>query len=335
MPEVTEKPAAEVTLLPDVNLPSETEYDCDFTADVEGWSLAYQAGGLRSDGASSFDSQFRSSAGGLTRASLSSQMTSPGTAGTDLVSWGEEKPPSTGLPVDSIFPAPKRRDTSNQQQQVGQTQPQEVPVAPEHPRGHNELARGGHGPSEKPGCKCMRSVVYLINDMETTFSPDSHTDQNPDIDSEFPPHKPQGLDSALGLHREAIRYGESMRRCPKCIDRVENVMMLLLLANRMYALCASMVSVFRRLAQDTSSKAWTQACQPSGIISIGEYEVDSTAEGSAVLRELLAFQLRSLHTFVTPLSTTDQLHGAEFHAVRNRAARLWRDLQQNITLSLH
>jgi hypothetical protein len=59
----------------------------------------------------------------------------------------------------------------------------------------------------------MKGIVYLINELETTLSNHSYVNDMSDIDNGILPHQRHGLDSALVVHKDAIRYGESMRQC--------------------------------------------------------------------------------------------------------------------------
>lgn len=339
----TEKPEVDVTPLSDANCYNGTE-DCAFTSDVEPWSTMFP--GLTPDGASTLDSQSGSATASGT-AYVSTRPTSHASPGTDVVFWNDNKLPSTDLPAESILSASDAHHTTRQRphqdqhhspakfqphaEAHGQVRSQGETQGPAHIREPEEPARG----PEQISCKCMKGIVYLINELETTLSNHSYVNDMSDIDNGILPHQRHGLDSALVVHKDAIRYGESMRQCRQCVTRTENRMLLLLLANRLIALCAHMISVYRNLVQAASSKSGKHACELAAVvISMGEYKVESTTESSAVLRVLLAFQLRSLHAFVTPLSSTNQLQGAEFQAVKNRAASLWRGIQQDSALSL-
>ena len=333
----TGKPANHATPLSDANFYNESEDDGTFTADSEQWSSIFP--GLTPDGAPTLNSNSTSATSGS--AYVSTQSTSHGGTGTDVVFWNGNELPSTDLAAESNPPASETHHTIRQRQHHNRHDfPAEVQP---HAQTHGQFRSQGETQAlahirepEEPArgpCKCMKSILYLINELEMTLSNDSYVNAMSEIDNGVLLHKRQGLDSTLGLHKDAIRYGESMRQCQQCIDRAENRMLLLLLANRLIALCAHMVSDYRSLTQATSCKSGAHAWELAIVISMGEYEVESRAESSAVLRELLAFQLRSLHTFVTPLSSADQLQGAEFHVVKNRAAGLWRDLQQNSVLS--
>lgn len=189
--------------------------------------------------------------------------------------------------------------------------------------------------SVQPGCKCMKGVLYLVNDLETSMSTDSLVDDMSASDDSPPIRKAIGLDSALGNHRDALRYGESIRQCPICASSIENSMSLHLLVNRLIALCAHMVVAYRSLAQANDNDPTGARNGPESPLSItvGEYEVESTVESHAVLRQLLAFQLRSLHTFAASLENSEnRVNVAAFRAAKNKAAKLWLGLQQNSTL---
>lgn len=188
--------------------------------------------------------------------------------------------------------------------------------------------------SVQPGCKCMKGILYLVNNLEMSISTNSLVDDMSASDGCPLICKAIGLNSALRNHRDALRYGECIRQCPICAPGIENSMSLHLLVNRLIALCAHMVLAYRSLAQANESDAGARNGPESLFsITVGEYEVESALESHAVLRQLLAFQLRSLHTFVTSLEDSEnRVNGAAFRAAKNKAAKLWLDLQQDSTL---
>lgn len=374
LPEGTEKAAAAAAAPVDVNVtplsdhanfflaPTTAEDDGDgvFTADIEPCSTTSIFPELTSpDGVSALD-HYQPGSGSESATSTGSAYVTvsstrpPSHSGiitdTDMIFWGDNTLSAADhLAAVSILPTGSSETHLNsvcQRQHLdehgspGKFQQSQAQSAAHGQVQPHQLREPGESPTRAPdqmGCKCMKSVVYLINELEMTLSNDS-SHESPGMDNNSflqLQQKSHGFDSALGLHKDAIRYGESMRQCRQCITRAENRMLLLLLANRLIALCSHMVSVYRNLVGQPASPGSSVSISASIeqhfadlVISVGEYEVDSMTEMGAVLRELLASQLRSLYHFVTPLSNTTQLQGAEFHSVKNRAASLWRALQQ-------
>ncbi|KAK9775389.1 putative Aflatoxin regulatory protein domain-containing protein [Seiridium cardinale] len=149
----------------------------------------------------------------------------------------------------------------------------------------------------------MQRIILLINELETgVISMDDDDDDGDDgrAGGNGIPQDRRGIDSALALHKETLHYGETMRQCRQCSSRTETKMLLVLLVNRLVALCANMVSVYLR---DPRSPALSH--EMNLIITVGVYDVDSHGEGGAVLRELVAFQPRALHSFIISLLGTD------------------------------
>ncbi|KAI1098797.1 hypothetical protein F4804DRAFT_346026 [Jackrogersella minutella] len=195
---------------------------------------------------------------------------------------------------------------------------------------------------EQQVCNCLERIVLLINELETNTNDadEDHSDHDENYggyDDEDEDEKAdgsgsvlnrRGLDSALGLHKETLRYGDLMRQCSHCSSRTETRMMLLLLVNRLVTLCADMVSACDNDAQ-SSRKTPAPLYEPTMAITVGEYEVDSNVEREAVLRELIGSQLRALHAFATCLSDCRPSQGVSFTAAKNRIMSLLKRLHAN------
>lgn len=196
----------------------------------------------------------------------------------------------------------------------------------------SSVARGQSG---QPGCDCKKALLYMINDLETSLSTDNLAEamSQGNNSSWLTIQRSPTLDSALASHRDALRYGESIRQCPNCKDGVETKVLLLLLVNRLIVLCNHMTTAYNRLSKGGDVRAGSRAREPNFSITIGEYEVESTAESHALLREILSFQLRSLHTFVTCLSDSNNFNGVAFLDAKDKIVRLWREFHRDGTLS--
>ena len=194
-------------------------------------------------------------------------------------------------------------------------------------------------PPDQESCRCTQRIVFLINELETSLSFENDGEDNDGngvgVCSPLPLSVVNDLDSALGLHKEAVRYGELMQQCQQCSARAENRVFLLLLANRLAIRCTHMVAAYCRHA---SAQQTTPPCYHYGgnanmpppiAITVGEYEVDSAAEAEVVLRVLIGFQLRALHSFASSLAGPHQPQSAEFVVVKNKATTLLRRLQQS------
>ncbi|KAK6080629.1 nmrA-like family protein [Seiridium cupressi] len=182
------------------------------------------------------------------------------------------------------------------------------------------------GPAQTPGteskpCNCMQRILLLINELETGVISMDDDDDDDDGDGGRAgengiPQNRRGIDSALALHKETLHYGESMRQCRQCSSRTETRMLLVLLVNRLVALCGNMISIY---LHDPRSPALSHEMDMT--ITVGVYDVDSHGERSAVLRELVAFQLRALHSFIISM-----LLGTDSAGAKNKVESLLRRL---------
>jgi hypothetical protein len=242
------------------------------------------------------------------------QFASPSTSQpNDVVFWAMDSGAENSTALASRANNSSTKSTSSAQSVLA---PERVSEPLVQGREHTQEA-------EQAVCRCMNHVVFLLVEVETRLDND---------EEEWLLHEVNNLDSALGLHREAVRYGESMRQCRQCSSRAEMRLLLLLLANRLVALCALMVSSFCNVSQARDGPE----ALPSDLsiaIMVGEYEVDSAVEGGTVLRELIAFQLRSLCCFIASLASTHGPQGAKFVAAKNKVIALIRHLQENDIMS--
>jgi hypothetical protein len=161
------------------------------------------------------------------------------------------------------------------------------------------------------GCKCIQRIAYIVNELETSLnSGDEDNSQQSVLD----------LDSALGLGREALHYGEQMRQCVHCLSRPEQRIFLLLLANRLVLLCTRTVNTFRDLAHARSESSLS--------VLVGDYDVDSGAERDIVLKELISFRLRALASFLGTLEIAQRAQAAEFAVAKDKVFAIMRRLEQ-------
>ncbi|KAL9095983.1 MAG: hypothetical protein Q9165_001981 [Trypethelium subeluteriae] len=175
--------------------------------------------------------------------------------------------------------------------------------------------------TEQKPCSCVQRIVLLINELETDMSnTDDHDCSKAGGDG--PLHNRRGLDSALGLHKEMLHYGQLMRQCRQCSYRAETGMLLLLLVNRLVALCANMVSTYLSAPQ-------SPVLSHELSITVGDYEVDSDVERGAMMRELVAFQLRALHSFIISFPDSRHPPAADRVGVKNKVESLLQRLQMS------
>jgi hypothetical protein len=296
-----------------------------FIADMERWSVFSDIGSeLSTTGANALDFQSTPSSG----------------YPVDMVSWDETQPSATSTAIYHGT-ATTMHNIADQTtvDLLSQTHPEleaenqvqfhtKAPVRSQVAEPLNTDLR------HQKACNCLQRIVLLINELET--SP-HNLNGNDDDDYDKPSddrllHSKRGLDSALGLHKEALCYGDLMRRCQQCSYRSETRTMLLLLANRLVVLCTEMVSSYDDFIK-TSDKSTRPSQELAVLVTMGDYEVDSYVERDAVLHELVAFQLRALQAFLTSLSESHPSHSAKFGSAKNRITALLQRLSQCTTVS--
>lgn len=192
-----------------------------------------------------------------------------------------------------------------------------------------EPSRTVTGDGGKETCQCLQHVVFVLNELEVMLN----EYQGPgtcrggvEFTSGAGP-----LDSALGLHKKALRHGDAMRKCERCFSRAENKILLSLLVKRLVALCTYMVSV----SSAERLQVYENLCSTLSVkIMAGGYDVDTGQETGAVFRELVAFQLSNLHLLLKSLAGLDQPLGTEFETTRNRVCGLLWRLRQDSLLSV-
>ncbi|CAJ2514068.1 Uu.00g021870.m01.CDS01 [Anthostomella pinea] len=300
-----------------------------FTEDIEQWSLF-----------SAFDSDPKLAA------SITDAFMFPSASGTshdvDMSFWGDHPPVSTTETMSSTMTYQNRSTpggTSTGSTAVGSHGQTNTPAEPVHEpeietrtQADPQLGTVSTGQGQIPyleqkACSCLQRIFFLINELETDLTNvDDDDDDNGNELGRGSQHTKRGLESAMGLLKEALLYGDSMRQCHQCSHRTETRMLLLLLANRLVVLCGDMVSAYQNATNHTSCRIPAATHEPAITIMVGEYEVKSDAERSVVLRELVAFQLRALYSFVISLAGSHQQHGTGFDAAKNKVADLLRRL---------
>ncbi|KAI3322263.1 hypothetical protein HD806DRAFT_501528 [Xylariaceae sp. AK1471] len=296
-----------------------------FIADMEQWSAFSDFGSeLSTTGANALDFQSTPSSG----------------YPVDMMSWDETQPSATSTAIYHGT-ATTMHNVADQttvdllsQTHLGIEAEKQVQFHTKAPA-RSQVAEPLNTDLRDPkACNCLQRIVLLINELETSAhnlnGNDGDEYDKPSDDRLF--QSKRGLDSALGLHKEALCYGDLMRRCQQCSYRSETRTMLLLLANRLVVLCTEMVSSYDDFTK-TSDKSTRTSQELAVLITVGDYEADSYVERDAVLQELVAFQLRALQAFLTSLSESHRSHSADFRSAKNRITALLQRLFQCTTVS--
>lgn len=115
-------------------------------------------------------------------------------------------------------------------------------------------------------CHCLYRVLMVIDKLSVQ---DDSTVEN-------------SVDDLLVLHKEALSNGTAILGCTVCIERVENMLVLAMLIDKLSRLCHRIVHAPIKT--------------PASSLSLGDYMVDSAEEYAVLISSLLGVQLRRLQT---------------------------------------
>ncbi|KAF2228964.1 hypothetical protein EV356DRAFT_537619 [Viridothelium virens] len=290
--------------------------ESSFAVDVEQWSLL---------------SAFGSEAPSLTTDGSVCQSATSTNYSVDMAFWNDAFTIPPAAKTRNIVTTPQSRatlggssstdpnTTSSQSQTENQPDPGPEIETETQTQANTRVERlaGGSGLTqwtEQKPCSCIQRIVLLINELETGINNMDDHDYN-QAGGDGLLHNRRGLDSALGLHKETLHYGQSMRQCRQCSYRTETGLLLLLLVNRLVVLCANMVSTYLNASQ-------SPVLSHELSITVGDYEVDSDVERGAVMREIVAFQLRALHSFIISLPDARHPPAADQIGAKNKVESL-------------
>ncbi|POS70618.1 hypothetical protein DHEL01_v210985 [Diaporthe helianthi] len=237
----------------------------------------------------------------------------------DLDHWGPAlaSPPDephaarlTSTPQDSVPPLGSTPANEVSQQQadlidlLGGTNRQSI-VEPT-----SQAVQSGQPPphapedSRQPECRCLQSVVFLIDELEAGRST---------VES-------QGLDAGLASHKEALRYGQALIECQRCRLRPEHMTILKFLTDKLAGLSEQIVAEYARglmhpaavtneiiAGGNTSSQTERSGSgAPPWPAVLGSYEVDSAREWDTVIGGLIGLQLEALHSLAESMKAVSR-----------------------------
>ncbi|KAI0538749.1 hypothetical protein GGR58DRAFT_283967 [Xylaria digitata] len=143
-------------------------------------------------------------------------------------------------------------------------------------------------------CQCLQRVVFLLEE----------------IDSEVLDADVKELGPWLSRHKEALRCSEALLVCPLCQAKPEHMTILGLLTDRLIAICGNVVTAYLLTLEGGTNH---NIMGHRDVVSVGNFEIDSPYEWSALVRTMLVMQLRGLDTLMIRLQSI----GGE--AVRRKA----------------
>ncbi|KAI0436859.1 hypothetical protein F4803DRAFT_556585 [Xylaria telfairii] len=141
-----------------------------------------------------------------------------------------------------------------------------------------------------PKCACQQRIIFLIDELESLLTDGGNA-------------KVGNVGAALATHKEAVRYGESMLSCERCLARLENMTLLTILAERLVRICEGMVASYLDGMQTWDSPG-------KQVVWFGEYELDSPAEWDLLLGNAIFLQLRALYSLVERMNGKIHIQGS-------------------------
>ncbi|GAW16150.1 hypothetical protein ANO14919_055730 [Xylariales sp. No.14919] len=153
-------------------------------------------------------------------------------------------------------------------------------------------------------CQCFQRVVFLLEE----------------IDSEALDTNVKELGPWLSRHKEALRYSEALLTCPLCQAKPEHMTILAFLTDRLIAICDNVVTAYLQTLEGGSSSSNHSTMghrDGAWLVSVGNFEIDSPHEWSALVRTMLVMQLRGLDALMARFK--DQLQSVGGDGVRRKA----------------
>ncbi|KAJ3580030.1 hypothetical protein NPX13_g536 [Xylaria arbuscula] len=175
-----------------------------------------------------------------------------------------------------------------------QTSPFSMPpqLAPsQHGQDHREWLQY----QTREPCQCLQRVVFLLEE----------------LDSEALGINLKELGPWLSRHKEALRCSEALLTCSLCQAKPEHMTILAFLTDRLIAMCDNVVSVYLQSMEGGSSSQVMGYKDGAWLVLVGNFEIDSLQEWSALVRTMLIMQLRDLDTFMVRFKDLSQAIGGD------------------------
>ncbi|KAI0877704.1 hypothetical protein GGS24DRAFT_446472 [Hypoxylon argillaceum] len=138
-------------------------------------------------------------------------------------------------------------------------------------------------PSQAQGsCLCLQMVVSLLEE----------------LDSEAVDTNMKELGSWLPRHKKALRCSEALLTCPYCQAKPEHMTILAFLTDRLIAMCDEVVSGYLLTLAENINHNILSLQDGAWLVWVGNFEIDSLQEWSALVSTMLVMQLRGLDTLM-------------------------------------
>ncbi|KAI1282774.1 hypothetical protein F5Y07DRAFT_386046 [Xylaria sp. FL0933] len=150
-------------------------------------------------------------------------------------------------------------------------------------------------------CQCLQRVVFLLEE----------------LDSEAIGTNVKEIGPWLSRHKEALRCSEALLMCPLCQAKPEHMTILAFLTDRLMAMCDNVVSAYLLSLEGDTSQRIINHKDGAWLVLVGNFEIDSPHEWSALVRTMLVMQLRGLDALMARFKDLLQSVGGE--GVRRKA----------------
>ncbi|KAI0400177.1 hypothetical protein F4802DRAFT_506485 [Xylaria palmicola] len=129
-------------------------------------------------------------------------------------------------------------------------------------------------------CQCLQRVVFLLEEIDAEAV-------NPSV---------KEIGSWLSRHKEALRCSEALLTCLLCQAKPEHMTILAFLTDRLIAMCEDVVAAYLSTLAGAAGHGHGLAGPKDGawLVWVGNFEIDSPQEWSAVVSTMLVMQLRAL-----------------------------------------
>lgn len=128
-------------------------------------------------------------------------------------------------------------------------------------------------------CQCLNRAVSLLEALENKANHVS----------------PHAIDSTLNFQKLALAHCSTMLRCRRCISRSGHMMLLTVVSGKLVALCEKVLGQWKQQVGHRNEEQHK--------IFFGEYEVDTIAEWTQIIKVLLLLQLRAIKDFLTRMKS--------------------------------
>ncbi|KAI1309764.1 hypothetical protein F5Y03DRAFT_347277 [Xylaria venustula] len=150
-------------------------------------------------------------------------------------------------------------------------------------------------------CQCLQRVVFLLEE----------------LDSEAIGTNVKELGPWLSRHKEALRCSEALLTCPLCQAKPEHMTILAFLTDRLIAMCDNVVSAYLLALEGDTNRQFIHHKDGAWLVLVGNFEIDSPHEWSALVQTMLVLQLKGLDALMIRFKDLIQSIGGD--GVRRKA----------------